>query len=424
MRDEWEIKTFGDLVTFVSEKSKVEGASIATYVSTENMLINFGGVTKASTLPSAGSVTCFIAGDTLFSNIRTYFKKVWQANFDGLCSNDVLVFRSKDENQLLPNYLHHLCRWEKFTEFSVRTSKGAKMPRGDKGALINFQVNLPLIPEQRAIAHILGTLDDKIELNRQMNKTLEEIARALFKSWFVDFDPVRAKMGKSEPYLPHEIWALFPDRLNDEDIPEGWCRTTLAEFASLNPESWSKKDAPIKIEYVDLANTKWGVIESAIHVSWTEAPSRAQRILRYGDTIIGMVRPGNGSYAFIGRDGLTASTGFAVLRPNKARFQELIFLAGTSKNNIERLAHLADGAAYPAVRPEVILATPIIVPKTNLQQSILDAFSKLTKVLLDSIELYKSNSLTVAAMRDALLPKLISGELRIKDIDRFIGGAT
>ncbi|MCE2903232.1 MAG: restriction endonuclease subunit S, partial [Gemmatimonadetes bacterium] len=115
--------------------------------------------------------------------------------------------------------------------------------------------------EQRAIAHILGTLDDKIELNRRMSETLEAMARALFKSWFVDFDPVRAKAEGRDPGLPKPIADLFPDRLVDSElgeIPEGWEVGTLADLSALNPEVWARRSRPAEINYVDLANTKWG----------------------------------------------------------------------------------------------------------------------------------------------------------------------
>jgi type I restriction enzyme S subunit len=233
MAVEWKETCFGALVSFVSEKSKASEATLTNYISTENMIAEFGGISVAENIPCNGSVTKFIIGDVLFSNIRTYFKKVWQASFNGYCSNDVLVFRSADESKLLTDYIYHLCRWSKFTELSIRTAKGVKMPRGDKDALAKFHFQLPtLIAEQRAIAHILGTLDDKIELNRRMNETLEAIARAIFKSWFVDFDPVRAKASGEPPEsicrrpgLSPDILALFPDRLVDSElgeIPEGW----------------------------------------------------------------------------------------------------------------------------------------------------------------------------------------------------------
>lgn len=230
------------------------------------------------------------------------------------------------------------------------------VPHTNLGILRCTPVPVPPLTEQRAIAHILGTLDDKIELNRRMNETLEATARALFKSWFVDFDPVRAKAegrwrkGECLRGLPANLWDLFPDRLVDSElgeIPEGWQAATLVDFASLNSESWSKETRPEVISYVDLSNTKWGRIETVTPYAQQDAPSRAQRVLRPGDTIVGTVRPGNGSYAFVSANGLTGSTGFAVLRPRRPEYAQFVYLAATASENIETLSHLADGGAYP-----------------------------------------------------------------------------
>ena len=255
-----------------------------------------------------------------------------------------------------------------------------------------------------------------------MNETLEEMARALFKSWFVDFDPVRAKMegrwrrGESLPGLPDDLYDLFPDRLVGSElgeIPDGWGVKELGEVSNLNPESWSKTNVPACVEYVDLANTKWGVIESTQKFAWQDAPSRAKRILRSGDTIVGTVRPGNGSYSFIENDGLTGSTGFAVLRPLHPRFRELVYLAATGPDNIERLAHRADGAAYPAVRPGIVSETELTIPVA--ETDVVNCFSKTVGAILDKIESAKNESRSLAAQRDALLPGLVSGEVGILD---------
>lgn len=261
------------------------------------------------------------------------------------------------------------------------------------GTLIkSLKFPYPPLPEQRAIAHILGTLDDKIELNRRRNQTLEAMARALFKDWFVDFGPVHAKMEVREAYLPADLWQLFPDRLDDEGKPEGWRCATPASFASLNPESWTKKNAPHEIRYVDLSNTKQGTIEGAARMPWSEAPSRAQRVLRPGDTIVGTVRPGNKSVALIADEGMTGSTGFAVLRPQEKYFRDFVFLAATSPENIERLSHLADGAAYPAVRPDVVLASPVTVPPGEVVNDVLRGFAKAVSAWVDAVEKNKQES--------------------------------
>ena len=287
----------------------------------------------------------------------------------------------------------------------VQSDVGAKLP-----------ILLPPKPERERIEALVGALDRKIELNHRMNETLETMARAIFKDWFVDFGPTRAKREGHAPYLAPEIWVLFPDRLDDEGNPAGWKNGTLAEYASLNPESWSRSNYPARIQYVDLSGTKWGTIESIELLARDHAPSRAQRILRRGDTIVGMVRPGNGSYAFIGKGGLTGSTGFAVLRPKQFDARELIYLSSTTLENIERLAHLADGAAYPAIRPEVVLATQVV----NVPPLLLKAFSTTTGPLIDRLVSNQEESAALAATRDLLLPKLMSGEIRVKDADKKV----
>ncbi len=276
-------------------------------------------------------------------------------------------------------------------------------------SLRRFCLPLPPMGMQKEISATLGALDDKIDLNRQINETLETMARAIFKDWFVDFGPTRAKMEGRKPYLSPELWALFPDRLDDEGRPEGWSFDTLSEYATLNPEAWSRATYPEKVEYVDLSGTKWGVIHSTEIHGRDTAPSRAQRVLRHSDTIVGTVRPGNGSFGLVGRDGLTGSTGFAVLRPTNPIARELVYLTATQPENIERLSHLADGGAYPAVRPELVLATPIV----RSSQDVLHAFGSCVGPIIDTTLANLEENITLAKVRDLLLPKLMLGEISV-----------
>ena len=133
-------------------------------------------------------------------------------------------------------------------------------------------------------------------------------------------------------------------------------------------------------------------------------------MLRVGDTIIGTVRPGNGSFSLVGRDNLTGSTGFAALRPIHQQFRELIYLAASHPDNIERLSNRADGAAYPAVRPEVVVETNVVTP--NGSAYILQYFSNVVRPAIDKIEENNASTRTMTAMRNELLPLLMSGELK------------
>ncbi|MCS6914772.1 MAG: restriction endonuclease subunit S, partial [Myxococcota bacterium] len=237
--------------------------------------------------------------------------------------------------------------------------------------------------------------------------------------------PVRAKMegrwqrSQSLPGLPAHLYDLFPDRLVESElgeIPEGWQIVSLSCFSALNPESWTKQTRPAEILYVDLSNTKWGRIESITRHSAADSPSRAQRVLRPLDSIIGTVRPGNGSYALISEEGLTGSTGFAVLRPLRREYSEFVYLAATAHENIERLSNLADGGAYPAIRPEIVSATK--VPRAD--EELINEFSRQVGSMLARVAENERESRTLAALRDTLLPKLISGELRVKDAEAFL----
>lgn len=285
--------------------------------------------------------------------------------------------------------------------------------------LATLPISLPPCEDRNRIITVLGAHDDKIDLNRRMNETLEAMARAIFKDWFVDFGPTRAKMEGRAPYLVPEIWALFPDRLDDEGKPEGWSYGTLDLISTLNSESWGARNSPLAVRYVDLSGVKWGYIDTTTDYAWNEAPSRARRILRRGDTVLGTVRPGNGSYALVDQDGLTGSTGFAVLRPKAEHDRELVWCAATSRENIDRLTHLADGGAYPAVRPEMVAATELSVGNLRIRR----AFSTLCAPLLDRIEANKREAQTLAATRDLLLPKLMSGEIRVKDAEKLAEAA-
>ena len=149
---------------------------------------------------------------------------------------------------------------------------------------------------------------------------------------------------------------------------------------------------------------------------FSEAPSRARRVLRQGDTIIGIVRPGNRSFAYIHNNGLTGSTGFAVMRPKNDSFRAFVYLHLTRDEIIDHFAHLADGAAYPAIRPEVIAKLKCVLPSEKL----LESFEMLTHPWFGCIGTRESQTNSLAELRDTLLPKLVSGELRIREAENFL----
>jgi type I restriction enzyme S subunit len=299
-------------------------------------------------------------------------------------------------------------------------SDKAAVPGVNRNHLHAAKVALPPLSEQKAIAHILGTLDDKIELNRKMNVTLEAMARALFQSWFVDFDPVRAKQeGRTPDGLDEATAALFPDSFEDSElgpIPKGWRVTRIDEVAKINDWTLSKNDALETLEYIEISEVSAGNVGNITTYNRGEEPSRARRRLRHGDTVLSTVRPDRRSY-FISLnppENRIVSTGFAVVTPTKVPWS-FVHSTLTRDEVFERLGHLADGAAYPAVRPEVIGALKVAVPT---DPSLLNAFHIACGSLFMRAESNREQSRTLATLRDTLLPKLLSGELSTSRMKR------
>jgi type I restriction enzyme, S subunit len=296
--------------------------------------------------------------------------------------------------------------------------------------LHRLAIRLPPLKSQKTIAHILGTLDDKIALNRRMNETLEAMARAIFKSWFVDFDPVRAKCGTgfqpvkvkgnhgqdgraTLPDLPKPIADLFPAHFADSElgpIPKGWEVGTLGDAAAINARTIQKGYPHEVIKYVDISSVTVGRLEATTAYHLDAAPSRAQRLVAHGDTIWSCVRPNRKSFLFVHQpeDNLVVSTGFAVLTPKQVP-PCYLYAWATTDDFVDYLSYNADGSAYPAVRPERFAAASILLPP----QPILDQFEVIVGRLRDRIAANERESFALATTRDILLPKLLSGALRV-----------
>lgn len=383
----WKRTTLGACASLVRDSVAPAECGDMAYVGLEHIgegTLALLGTGTAKDVESAKSA--FRAGDILFGKLRPYFRKVVRPTFDGICSTDIWVVRPK--GGVDAGFLFYVLASSEFVRFATQGSQGTRMPRAKWEQASRFSVRLPPVSEQRAIAQILGALDDKVELNHRMGKTLDGAIRTLFKSWFVNSRSTRTR--------------------------------SLAEYASVNPEAWSATNRPSGVAYIDLSNTKWGRIEKVEMYDWHDAPDRARRVLRPGDTIVGTVRPGNGSFALIGKEGLTASTGFAVLRPKEHFDAQFVWCAATSRDNIERLAHLADGGAYPAVSSGAIATTSVPSADAATRREFADATAPLVADYLAGHD----QSRTLAEVRDSLLPKLISGEIRIRDAEKLIEAAT
>ena len=300
----------------------------------------------------------------------------------------------------------------------VEQGAGASGIRGRD--LATLDVHWRPLQEQLAIAHILGTLDDKIELNRRMNQNLEQMARALFKSWFVDFDPVRAKMegrwrrGESLPGLPADNYDLFSDRLVPSElgeIPEGWAVKTLAEMVELNPREPLKRgtEAP----YLDMASLP------------TSGPSPDQAVsrefksgtrFRNNDTLLARITPclENGKTAFIqslsGDVVGWGSTEFIVMRAIPPIPPEYTYLLARDEAFREHsIQSMAGTSGRQRVQFDALASYLLPCPPTDVWAE----FSSLVDPMFTDIEKTHKESHSLAEQRDAMLPILTSGELAV-----------
>ncbi len=170
-KNEWRKIKLGEVAEYISEKINSSILERKNYISTENMLPNNNGITLASSIPINTKVNKFQEEDILISNIRTYLKKIWKATFNGGSSNDVLIIR-KTKNNILSKYIYYTLTQDSFFNYATATSKGTKMPRGDKDSIMNYEFLLPSLQFQKKIVKILSDIDEKIELNNKINDNL------------------------------------------------------------------------------------------------------------------------------------------------------------------------------------------------------------------------------------------------------------
>lgn len=294
---------------------------------------------------------------------------------------------------------------------------GSAIPSTSRDSFYLLSVKVPPLNEQRAIAHILGTLDDKIELNRQMNETLEAIARAIFKSWFVDFDPVRAKAEGRDPALPPDIAALFPDSFEDSElgpIPKGWKFGTIGDIGE-NPRRVIKpteltKDMPyIGLEHMPrrcIALSEWG---SAENITSNKSYFYKSEIL------FGKLRPYFHKVGVPPVDGV-CSTDILVIAP-KSQIWFGFLLGHLSNDDLVSYASAAStGTKMPRTSWKDIARYKVVVPPVPIAST----FDLYARPYVNYIHANIHHSHTLAAVRDALLPKLLSGELRVPDAEKFV----
>ena len=291
--------------------------------------------------------------------------------------------------------------------------------------LRTIEIPLPPLSEQRAIAHVLGTLDDKIELNRRMNETLEELARALFMSWFVDFEPVRAKMdgrwrrGESLPSLPADLYELFPNRLVDSElgeIPEGWEVKPLGEVVEVVGGTTPSTKVT---EYWEGGKHCWATPKDLSSLSSPVLLDTERRVTDAGLDKIGSGLLSAGTlllssrapigYLAVSEEPVAINQGFIAMPPRKGT-SNLFMLYWCGVFHDEIVNH-ANGSTFLEISKSNFRRIPLIVPP----EEVMTAFDILARTAHERIVSNERESHALAVQRDALLPGLVSGELRVVD---------
>lgn len=424
--DHWPSKALGEISTWLSggTPSKSEpmfwGGSIP-WISASSMKtlrlsdseerITEAGLESGSRLAPADTVLLLVRGSELHKSIPI-----------GITSRPVAF--NQDVKALIPkagvspDFLLYWLLAHRDLLLSKVEHTGIGAGKLDMQVMLRLPVQLPPPSEQELITSFMKSIDDKIELNRRMNKTLEAIARAIFKSWFVNFDPVRARTDEKQPSGGRaELLDLFPNSLRN-GLPTEWRWRPISAICQINSRQLRDAAPNYELEYIDISSAKRGRILETQLFRYENAPSRARRLVQDGDTVMSTVRPGNRAYFFVVNpsSNLIVSTGYAVLTP-KANARALTYLGMTSDETIDQLDRIADGGAYPAVRPEQVGAVEILWPGDKIA----GAFEKIVSPILLRIAANDRESGTLTAIRDTLLPKLISGKIRINRSERLVG---
>ena len=282
-------------------------------------------------------------------------------------------------------------------------------------ALRSVPISYPALDEQVAISGLLSTLDDKIELNRRMNETLEAQARALFRDWFVDFGPVKAKIAGDTPYLAPDLWSLFPNRLEDDGVPEGWLTYRVDEIVDHHTKSLKPMDAASEFfEHFSLPAYDGGqqpVLEAGggIKSNKTIVPDGAILLSKLNPEIPRVWWPQNkGAHRQI------ASTEFLAFTAKSGISPALIYSLFSDQTFRQRLEGMVTGTSksHQRISPPALRSLEALVG----HEKVFTVFGEITTSLMQKVLANRAENLTLAQTRDLLLPKLMSGEIRVGDV--------
>ncbi|MBT3071430.1 restriction endonuclease subunit S [Rhodomicrobium sp. Az07] len=339
-----------------------------------------------------------------------------------VCGTGAIRLRVNENSRILDGeYLSHVLANPQSIQWLKFHAIGATMPNLNEGIIRSFSFSLPPYAEQRIVASFLSALDDKIELNRRMNETLEAMARAIFKDWFVDFGPTRAKMEGRAPYLAPDLWALFPDKLVDDGKPEGWAVDRLLNQARLVSGGTPKTDESAywngSIQWASAkdvsqcANTY--LIQTERSITEAGLENSATRIIPRFATVMVARGATTGRYCMFGGDMAMNQTCYALAsgRP--------FFIYCAFSFLVDELVFNAHGSVFDTITTRTIEAATLTVPSSEM----LNKFEKVVEPLFMRILLNQNENCSLTQTRDLLLPKLMSGEIHLREAEKLVEAA-
>lgn len=369
--------------SYVSERIRTDGVNLDNYVSTENMISERGGVTKATKLPSGKTISAFQKGDILISNIRPYFKKIWLADKSGGCSNDVLVVRANEK--ISNRFLYYVLSSDNFFDYAVGTSKGTKMPRGDKKAIMKYKVPIYSLVEQEKIAEVLRAFDKKIILNKQINHHLEQIGQELFEEIY--YDGSSAQLGD------------IISTLESGSRPKGGAEADgIPSIGAENIERFGQydytKEKYISLEYFQ--KLKRGIVHSGDVLLYKDGAYTGKVSMALDD--FPHAQCAINEHIFI-------------LRPNELAPSSffLYFLLLQDKNKQALFSRASSKAAQPGLNQTEVKTLPILLPKTEM----ITKFESTIAPVMHQIAKNANENRRLITLQKALLPKLLSGEISV-----------
>ena len=399
------IATLNGICSYRNETVDLNEATLEEYVSTESMLPNRGGVGVASSLPGTGKVKFFKAGDTLISNIRPYFKKIWRSDRNGYCSNDVLVFKA---DSCLPDFLYWTLSSDDFFAHMTKTSKGTKMPRGDKNAIMQYEINLPSLSAQEAVCSILNPLQKKMVSNAMLNDYLRELIKVLFAHWFKDFAPFQSEDTYVTEIgdIPTSV-KLVPLAELTKVITKGTTPTTLGFEYKKSGINFIKGESIGDDHSFDYG--KFAHIDEGANAALKRSVIEDRDLLF---TIAGTL----GRFAMAEKEMIPANTNQAVgiIRADERLLTPEVllsyFIGGWQEDYYAR-------RVQQAVQANLSLTTLKSLPVPILEGNRRSEYEEQIVPIIHAIEANNTENRRLSELRDILLPKLMSGEIDVSKID-------